>query len=101
MIGLEERILALTGVRRSEQQFHIGESILIDRLEKDQLRLHLTQACLEKLETALKSEDRALEVNTDDRTVTLQFQNDVDREFVFLYVRYAWKYWRGTQSQAA
>lgn len=95
--GFEERIVALSGVERSDQgglSFFLHGTPFITEVTADTLVLHMTEACLAKLEAALKSETRVLTLDPAGPTVKFKFTDDVDKEFVFLYIRFAWKHWR-------
>jgi len=94
--GLEQKILSLAGTEKktsSDQKtsFHIDDIKFINCIDDHTLKLYLNEACKAKLSNALKSEPRAAFDNEADEWVTLTYHNEVDIEFIFLYIRYSWK----------
>ncbi len=101
--GFEQRIVALSGVEKSTEgplTFHLQGDPFITDVTADSLKLHMTDVCLAKLESALKAENRVTNMDLKNHTVSFKFTDDVDKEFVFLYIRFAWKHKR-TKVEAA
>jgi hypothetical protein len=93
--GLDSRILALAGVEKEgEDAFKIEGHDFVKQIAPGRIQLFLTDACEKKLYSALRAEPRASFDNTPKGWVTLNYNDDVDVEFVFLYVRYSWKFIR-------
>lgn len=104
--GLEERILALSGVEKQKGEngacdsYLLGPVPFITEVHPTSLILHMTSPCLDKLSNALRTEPRVETISEKSATVKFHFKDDVDKEFVFLYIRFAWKYWRAASVAA-
>lgn len=93
--GLESKILALAGVEKNgDIAYEVERHKFVKQIAPGEIQLYLTEACRKKLATALHSEPRASFDNTPDGWVTLRYKDDVDVEFIFLYIRYSWKFLR-------
>lgn len=101
--GLEQKILSLIGTEKQTSpdekiSFSINDREFIHCIDDHTLKLYLNEACKTKLNNALKSEPRAAFDNESDEWVTLTYHNEVDIEFIFLYIRYSWKFLRAAGS---
>lgn len=99
--GLDSKIFSLAGVERkkssdsSHDSFYVDGREFVRYLGQGEVLLFLTDDCRQKLEQALRSEPRAVLDDQPDGWIKLLYKNEVDIEFVFLYIRYAWKFMRG------
>ena len=93
--GIESRLLALAGVEKDgDSAYEVEGHEFVKQTAPGEIQLYLTEACRKKLATALRSEPRASFENSPEGWVTLRYKDDVDLEFIFLYVRYSWKFLR-------
>jgi len=89
---LEERLAALDGVTKKQSAYLANGEEFVKLLGDQSLQLKMNAACKAKIGGALKSESRAKFDKNNPDWVTLTFASDLDVEFVFLYIRYSWKF---------